>query len=320
MLASILLPDEWQLCIDRIEKEEGTIVIWVSSTSLTSQCPCCQAVSERIHSSYQRHPADLPIVGYTVRLDIAVRRFFCDNGECERTIFAERMPSLVVPYARRTNRLVSQQQKAAFALGGEAGACLLAIMGMPISPDTLLRLIRKAAEPGMTTPRVLGVDDWSKRKGRSYGTILVDLEMHRPVDLLPDRSAESFANWLKERPGVEIISRDRGVEYISGANEGAPAAIQVADRWHLLSNLRDTLKQLIESKRACLVAAADKSSQDGVEQKAHLESSIASTTVEPPETNPKLTKMEKQRLARREKRQERFEAAKELHERGAIQE
>jgi len=147
MFATVILPDEWQLCIDGVGIEEGVIVFSVSSISPVSQCPCCQAISERIHSSYQRHPADLSIVGYTVRLDIAVRRFFCDNDRCERSIFAERMPSIVVPYARRTNRLASQQQKVAFALGGEAGACLLAIMGMPVSPDTLLRLIRKDPEP-----------------------------------------------------------------------------------------------------------------------------------------------------------------------------
>ena len=313
MLASIILPDEWQLCIDRVGSEEGVIVFSVSSISPVSRCPCCQTISERVHSSYQRHPADLPIVGYTVRLDIVVRRFFCDNDRCERSIFAERMPSLVVPYARRTNRLASQQQKAAFALGGEAGACLLAIMGMPVSPDTLLRLIRKAPEPEMATPRILGVDDWSKRKGRSYGTILVDLEAHKPVDLLPDRSAESFANWLKENDGVEVISRDRGTEYISGANEGAPDAIQVADRWHLLKNLRDALKQMLETRRACLKAAADKPNV-GVADQKNEESAIA--TEESSDTIRKLTKAEKQSLERRYRRQERYETVKELYQQG----
>ena len=110
---------------------------------------------------------------------------------------------------------------------------------MPVNSDTLIRFIRKAPEPEVKTPRVLGVDEWSQRKGHSYGTILVDLEAHRPVDLLPDKSAESFAKWLREHPGVEIISRDRGKEYIKGATEGASEAIQVADRYHLLTNLRD---------------------------------------------------------------------------------
>ncbi len=327
MLTSILWPDELQFRMDEVEMENETVAILVTCTNQHAVCPHCQTVSDRIHSYYHRHPADLPFAGYTIGLDITVPRFFCDNHQCEASTFAERMPAILEPYAHRTNRLASQQQQVAFALGGEAGASLLAFMGMAVSPDTLLRLIRSAPEPAVTTPRVLGVDEWSKRKGQSYGTILVDLEAHRPVDLLPDKSAESFAAWLKAHPGVEIISRDRGKEYIKGATEGAPDAIQVADRWHLLKNIRESLERWLTNRNACLKAAGE-SRQDETEHKElainHVEQlkelkkseESTKTTEEVPDAPAKLTKAEKQRLERWEKRQERFEAVKELYERG----
>lgn len=174
---------------------------------------------------------------------------------------------MVAPYARRTRRLADQQREVAFSMGGMAGASLLAIMGMAVNHDTLLRLIREAPESEVTTPRVPGVDEWAKHKRHSYGTILVDLEAHRPVDLLPDKSAESFAKWLREHPGVEVISRDRGIEYIKGATDGAPDAVRVVDRWHLLNNLRDALKRVLESERYCLMAAVEKTIDNSRELK-----------------------------------------------------
>lgn len=314
MIMSFLVFGESQLHIDGIEVETDIIVLSISSTNPIGMCPLCGTPSVRIHSHYQRHPGDLPLAGYGVCLNMNVRRFFCDNDDCERIIFTERLPYVLAPYSRRTNRLAGQQQQAAFALGGEAGSRLLAIMGMAVSPDTLLRLIRKAPEPEVSTPRVVGIDEWAKRKGSSYGTILVDLESHRPVDLLPEKSAESLAKWLRDHPGIEIISRDRDVEYISGANEGATDAIQVADRWHLLNNLRDTLKRLMEGKRACLVAAADKPKVDNSGQDMPKEDKVDS--LELLENPQKLTKREEQSLLRRKKRQERFEEAKKLHELG----
>jgi transposase len=142
------------------------------------------------------------------------------------------------------------------AVGGEAGSRLLGLLAMPISGDTLINDIRRQPEPEAPTPRVLGIDDWAQLRGRRYGTILVDLETHRPVDSLETSSAEANAGWLREHPGVEIVSRDRSKEYARGVTDGAPTAIQVADRWHLPKNLRESLPRMLEQKRHCLKAPA----------------------------------------------------------------
>jgi transposase len=111
---------------------------------------------------------------------------------------------------------------------------------MATSPATLLRLIRRTAVVEAPTPRALGVDDWAQRKRNTYGTILIDLEQHRQVDLLPGRTADTLAAWLQGRPGIKIVSRDGTGAYADGAARGAPDAMQVADRFHLTRNLGET--------------------------------------------------------------------------------
>jgi hypothetical protein len=185
-----------------------------------------------------RRPADLPCLGRQVRLELAIRRLYCRNPACARQTFVERLPGLVAPRAQRTRRLADAQGRVGVALGGAAGARLLDHLSMPASSATVLRLMRGLPLPRRAAPRVLGVDDWAWRKGRSYGTILVDLERRRVVDLLPDRSAATLAEWLRRRRSIRTVARDRSTEYARGIGLGAPRAVQVADRWHLLLNGR----------------------------------------------------------------------------------
>ncbi|WP_235845818.1 ISL3 family transposase [Dictyobacter aurantiacus] len=229
--------------IQHITHIREILTITACATSPTAACPSCQHVSSHIHSYYTRSPQDLPVSGHIVQLVLRVRRFRCLNHTCQRQTFAERLPSLPVS-ARQTTRLATLLDGIAVVLSGQAGSRLTEQLAMPVSADTLLRRAKKKAPPS-PTPRILGVDDFAFRRGRTYGTILINLESHQPVDVLEDRSAETFADWLRKHPGVEIISRDRSKDYLRGATEGAPQAQQVIDRWHLLKNLREAVERFL---------------------------------------------------------------------------
>jgi len=232
---------------------ETTLTITARATSPTAVCPTCQQRSHRIHSYYSRSPQDLPVSGQAVHLVLHVRRFRCQNRQCRQQTFVERLPEVVPRYARRTTRLAATLSLFATALSGQGGSRLLKQSGMAVSADTLLRLAKQARSAPMKTPKILGVDDCAFRRGRTSGTILVDLETHRPVDLLSERTAEALIDWLKHHPGVEVISRDRSTEYARGASAGAPHAQQVADRWHILKNLREAAERALKRIHADLV-------------------------------------------------------------------
>ena len=252
---TILLPDPALFEMISYSLVAQVLTLDIRTKIMWARCPDCRQLSARIHSSYDRTVRDLPMAGFAVILQVCVRRFFCDNGACLRCTFTERMPVSIETYARRTNRMVNSQCEVGFIAGGEAGSKIAQNLSLPTSPDTIIRMVRHTAIPDEPTPKYLGIDDWAFRKGHSYGTILVDLETHRPVDLLPDRSVETVKKWLLEHPGIEIISRDRSLAYIEAINTGAPQAIQVADRWHLLHNLVETIERVLNRRYAVLQEA-----------------------------------------------------------------
>jgi transposase len=199
-----LLPPPLQ--VEALTLEDQRLTLDVKVTIPTAPCPTCAQPATRCHSRYRRTLADLPWAAIPVRLHLHVRRFFCDTPACGGRTFTERVPTVARPYAHTTTRLSQAQCDAGLALGGAAGARQLARQGLPGSRQTVLRRVRAHQPAPGSAPRVIGLDDWAFRKGRRYGTIVVDLERGCPVDLLDDRLAETVATWLRAHPEVTVVA------------------------------------------------------------------------------------------------------------------
>ncbi|MDP9475560.1 MAG: ISL3 family transposase [Actinomycetota bacterium] len=251
---SFTVPD--RLHVDAMSFDGNSLAVGCRLRGSEARCPVCGEASRRVHGRYTRTLADLPRGGVPVRLRVMVRKFFCDEPSCERRIFAERLEEVARPFARGTDRQRGALEWIAFALGGEAGARLARELGLLVSPDTLLNRIRGASRGDAENVRVLGVDDFGFKRGNASGTILVDLERRRVADLFEGHSARSIARWLRQHPGVEVVGRDRSPVCREGVNAGAPGAVQVADRWHLLHNLTQVLEEFLLQKRPALREAA----------------------------------------------------------------
>lgn len=308
ILTDLLLPQEIGLQLERVANLTGLFFVTVRTTKSTAQCPLCHFVSERVHSRYFRQVSDLSWAGSQVELRLQVRRFFCLNSECKRTTFAERLTHIAA-YARRTDRLAAVLNSLGMELGGEAAARQATILAMPTSADTILRLVSTTPLPAYAEPSAVGIDEWSYRRGRNFGTIIVDLERHCPIELLADRTTESAAAWFKAHPNIKFISRDRSSIYAEAARRGAPQAIQVADRWHLLKNLTAALERFFLAKTDLLkLALGQKSGKVGgtedttttgqaVQKTSQISYRKSAATELYPDLPPQLARERQQRLA-----------------------
>jgi transposase len=223
--------------VDGAECDGSTVTITIRHTSGTSPCPACGAIARRIHSRYLRRLIDLPLGGRSVRLTVVARRFRCEAVLCGRRIFTERFDDgILAPWARRTGRLDHVVYHLGLALGGRPAASFARRLMLPVSNDTLLRVVRRRGSPRFVPPAVIGIDDWAWRRNQRYGTIICDLERRKTIALLPDREPSTAQDWLSEQPQIEIVARDRGGAYAQAAAKALPRAAQVADRWHLMEN------------------------------------------------------------------------------------
>ena len=291
------------MTVDRLLPTPNRILLIARSRGTSAACPLCGGTSSRVHSFYSRHLADLPWQGRVVELQVHTRRFRCTSLECRRHIFAERL-DIARPKARRTVRLRDIQQQIGLALGGEAGSRLAGRLAMPVSGDTLLRLVRASGIAISPPPRIVGVDDWAWRRGQRYGTIICDLERRRVIDLLPDRTGETLASWLRQHgKNVAVVSRDRAGAYAEGIRAGAPQAIQVADRWHLMVNASEALRRVLDRHSGALRRAA----------RFCLPPVVMSAATSKPQA---ATQRDRQRAQRREQRQARYEEVARLHRAG----
>jgi len=250
MFSSPFLPLPTGLEIAAVNLREDLLVVQVVSTKARSCCPLCFCSAERCHSQYTRVVADLPCAGFRIQLLLHVRRFFCDNAHCARKIFTERLPAFVLPWARLTVRLCEALQSLGFATCGELGTRLAARLAIQTSPTTILRRTMALPLDPVKSVVHLGIDDFALRRGRNYGTVLIDLQHHQVIDLLPDRKAKTAKVWMQLHPEIEVVSRDRAGDYATAACQGAPQAIEAADRFHLIKNLAEAVEKALAPCRA----------------------------------------------------------------------
>jgi transposase len=303
--------------VTNIEMVDEVLTITAVSTQVHPCCPLCGTPAWRVHSRYTRQVTDLPCSGQQVLLLVQVRKCFCKVPDCARKIFVERLTPFVEPWARVTQRLYQIVQILGLATGGRLGIRVTDRLGIQTSRITILRRIMALPTIPVEQVSQIGIDDFSFRRGRKFGTIVVDLQTHKVLDLLPDRTADTSAAWMVAHPELEIVSRDRGGDYAAAARKGAPQATQIADRFHMFKNLTEAVELALASLRAEIRTNGEKTSRQEVSaeaRKAHHDQIKAfSTKTWKPARDPYF---ERARLTRREQRYDRYQQVVALHTQG----
>ena len=233
--------------IVRTDERGESITVEASSTIRAAPCPVCHRWSNRLHGSYVRHLQERPILEQRLVLAVQMNRFKCPSADCPRRTFAESIGSLAGRHQRRTRSQARALHALGHALGGEPAARLATALGLRTSADTVLRELRRSSRrKRRPPPRVVGIDDWAIARGHNYGTIVVDLERREPIEVFIGRETDAVAAWMRANPSIEIVARDRAGAYSEAAEIALPHAVQVCDRWHLLSNLRDNVERMLQ--------------------------------------------------------------------------
>lgn len=244
------------LVIDDVRDEGELIRVRARSREVPVPCPGCAVETAHVHAWCERTVADVPVDGRRVVVNVRVRRLACRDWRCPRRTFREQVCGVLERYQRRTARLTAQVGAVVRELAGRASARVFVALGVRISRHTTLRALLGIPLPMVATPRVLGVDDFSLRRSRTYATVLIDAETRRRVDVLPDRRSDTLAAWLRDHPGVEIVCRDGAAGYAEAVRQALPDVLQVGDRWHIWHNFAQAVGKEVAVHSGCWAAAS----------------------------------------------------------------